>query len=180
MTGQAKDQVTDATHANGRAESPLGWLRRRKDKNGASLITAEQFAAGERLARDFMIASLQPRTTVSWSPVVGTGSRHRAASGTELSDARLAARQRFSRALAAVGPDFATVLIDVCCYEYGLETCEQESGWPARSAKLVLQLALTGLARHYGLLPNECWTSRREGVLRHWGTPDYRPTIDGV
>jgi hypothetical protein len=40
----------------------------------------------------------------------------------------------------------------------------------------VLQLALTRLARHYGLLALEPSPGARR--MRHWGDTDYRPTID--
>jgi hypothetical protein len=58
----------------------------------------------------------------------------------------------------------------------GLEDLERAAGWPQRSAKIVLQLALTRLARHYGLereIP-----SREAGIVRHWGSEDYRPHFD--
>jgi len=41
----------------------------------------------------------------------------------------------------------------------------------------VLQIALTRLARHYGLIGSDRQTATRRGV-RHWGSDDYRPTID--
>jgi hypothetical protein len=72
----------------------------------------------------------------------------------------------------------ASVLIDACCHLLGLSDAERRRGWPQRSGKVILQIALTRLARHYGLL-NEQDTSRTvRARLRHWGVDDYRPTLD--
>ena len=91
-------------------------------------------------------------------------------------DNAAAAAERVRRALSSVGPELSGVLIDVCCHLKGLEEAERAAGWPQRSAKIVLQLALTRLARHYGL---ETHTSPNAGgVVRHWGSVDYRPQID--
>lgn len=153
-------------------ESPLDWLHRRRDRNGELLITDEQFAAGERLRADHWFAGLAPRVTANWS-VVAPCSRGGAGSAGELADNALAARERVNRALSAVGPELAGVLVDVCCHLRGLEQVEQQNGWALRSAKVVLQLALTALARHYGLLPSP----GSHGRTRHWGVPGFRPDM---
>jgi hypothetical protein len=158
-------------------EGSLRWLHRRKDKDGRPLLTAEQVQAGERLAEDFSHAQLQPRITANWSAAAPSERTRRSApgAGVEMRDAVVAARQRVNRALEAVGPELAGILLDVCCHDIGLEAAGQARGWPPRSAKVVLDLALTGVARHYGLVPPERPPPTR---LRHWGDADYRPTLD--
>ena len=69
------------------------------------------------------------------------------------------------------------MLIDVCCHLKGLEEAERAAGWPQRSAKIVLQLALTSLARHYGL-ETAPHAGGKSGVVRHWGSGDYRPMFE--
>ncbi len=80
------------------------------------------------------------------------------------------------RALAAVGPELSGVLVDVCCELQGLEGVERKHGWPARSGKLVLRLALSGLARHYGLSGTA--QGPETATTRHWGEDGYRPRMD--
>ena len=157
-------------------ESPLARLRRQRGRDGAPLIDSAEFAAGERLRADFTRGQLMPRITSSWS--AGTSGRRRGeGSGgmAEISDAIVAARQRVDRALRAVGPDFAGLLLDFCCFLKGIEAIERERGWPVRSAKLVLRLGLASLARHYGL--GEVGRGRAAAPMVHWGAEDYRPEI---
>jgi hypothetical protein len=162
-----------------RDESPLAWLRRRSDKQGRPLISSHEFEAGERLRRDFWFAQMTPRVTASWSKTAPARRNRRAApsAGQDLADHVIAARERVRMALAAVGPELAGVLIDVCCHLQGLEHTERAAGWPQRAGKVILQLALQRLARHYGIEPgvSVLATSR----IRHWGVADYRPSIDG-
>lgn len=155
------------------AESPLAWLRRRKDKGGRELIKEEQFAAGERLRCDHTFAGLEPRVTASWNAAAAATRQSRGPQGHEMRDEVLAARQRVQRALTAVGPELSGILVDVCCHLKGLETAERDHGWPQRSAKVVLQLALDALARHYGL-----GRPRGQGQIVHWGEAGYRPTLE--
>jgi hypothetical protein len=83
------------------------------------------------------------------------------------------------RALMAVSPEVAGVLVDICCELKGLEEAEKENGWPQRAGKVVLQIALTRLARHYGLIGKEDSGEQPRGRrLRRWGSDDYRPTLD--
>jgi hypothetical protein len=158
-------------------EPPLQWLGRRKGKGGRPLLSQAQVDAGRKLAHDYWHAQLQPRITANWSAAAPAQRVRRATpgAGVEMRDAVVAARERVNRALAAVGAELAGVAIDVCCHDMGLETAERARGWPPRSAKVVLDAALSGLARHYGLLPPERPLPQR---LRHCGDADYRPTLN--
>jgi hypothetical protein len=147
-----------------RAESPLAWLHRRTGRDGKPLLDKTSFAAGERFRADLTRAAMVPRMTSDWSGLPRSeGGRGPA----EAVDAALAARQRVGRATAAVGGDLAGVLIDVCGFLKGLEQIERERGWPARSGKVVLQIALSRLAEHYGLTREIRGPARSPGV-RSW------------
>ena len=159
-------------------ESPLAWLRRRKGRDGRPLIDAAEFAAGERLRSDYSRALIMPRVTANWTAAVAGRHRDRGAGAVvDLTETAIAARRRVERALALVGPEFAGLLVDFCCFLKGLEEIERERQWPARSAKVVLRLGLASLARHYGLAAR-ARGPRGSDSLRHWGAGDYRPTID--
>ncbi|WP_245453518.1 DUF6456 domain-containing protein [Aquibium carbonis] len=151
-------------------ESPLFKLARLKDRNGRPFLDAVLFGAGERLRSDYTRGLLVPRLGVNWDSLGGGGSGGPGGSPLDLTDAALAARARVDRAIEAVGPELAGLLLDVCCFLKGLETVEAERGWPVRSAKVVLKAALSALARHYA--PE---TRRQTGRILHWGASDYRP-----
>jgi hypothetical protein len=157
-------------------ESPLARLARRRDRDGRSLVSADRLAAGERLRRDFTLARMMPTVTSNWSiGRIGGGGR----GGVEdLADRTLAARDRVRAALDAVDGDLADLLLDVCCFLRGLEEVEARRRWPARSAKVVLDIALGRLAGHYGLEERAIGPERARRI-RGWGTPDHRPAIGG-
>ena len=168
-----------ARPARNLAESPIAWLFSRRDGDGNPLISEAQFNAGEKLRADFWFAEMSPSVTQSWSLTAGTGGGRRSApgAGVDIADNVIASAERVRRALAAVGPEHAGILIDVCCHLKGLEDVERNAGWPRRSAKIVLGMALASLARHYGFAREAL--STRPAAVRHWGTSGYRPSIDG-
>ncbi|WP_420393170.1 DUF6456 domain-containing protein [Acuticoccus sp.] len=166
-----EDRGPDADVVVNAAECPLTWLATRRDKDGSPMLSAEQLQAGRRLARDHERGHQRERVTQSWagSGVKGEARRDR----LSVSEAANDARRRVERALDAVGPGLASVLVAVCCEEVGLSVVERKHGWPARSGKVVLRLALDRLVAHYGLGPYAQGASR--SALVRWGAADYRP-----
>lgn len=145
------------------SESPLAWLARRKGRDGRAMIAPEQFIAGEKLRADFTRAQMSPRVTSNWGAPTG-----RAAPGSgagDMTDAIVTARQRVRQAMQACGPEFSGLLLDVCCFLRGLEDIERERNWPQRSGKIVLQLGLARLARHYGFAAE---IEGQGGGIRAW------------
>ena len=147
------------------AESPLMWLARRRGRDGRALIEPHQLLAGERLRADFTRAHLMPRTTSNWESPIASG-RRGGGNNSNTTDMMIASRQRVHLALDAVGPEFAGLLVDVCCFLKRLDDVERERCWPGRSGKVVLQLALDRLARHYGYAAEA--TGRGRAEMRTW------------
>lgn len=143
------------------AESPIAWLARRRGREGAAFLDTAQFQAGERLRRDLELARILPKVTQSWEqPTGGAGKPG------EATDVSIAAGQRARRALDVVGGEMAGLLLDVCGFLKGLGTVEAERGWPKRSGKIVLRMALDRLAAHYGLAVEARGPAR--APLRAW------------
>lgn len=122
------------------AESPLAWLRARE------LVSARQFEAGERLRADYERAQLAPQVTMRWQVRVDGGG-----GGADPTTAQLSARQRFDAAVAGLGSGLGDVAWRVICAGETLPVAEKSLGWPTRSGRLVLTLALDRLADHYRL-----------------------------
>jgi hypothetical protein len=123
-----------------RAESPLAWLLAR------GLVSPRQNEAGERLRADHERAQLSPSVTMRWRPRVDGGRGEADRDG-----GALAAKRRFDAGIAAVGPGLADLLWRVVCAGEALPLAEKANGWPARSGRVVLGLALDRLADHYRL-----------------------------
>ena len=134
------------------------------------LVGDVQCAAGERLRRDFTLAQLAPRLGVDYSAPVLFG-RRAAKPAASLPETVIAAKQRFAKAMSAAGPGLSDILFDVCCHLSGLSQSERTRGWPRASAKVVLQIALDRLARHYGMTGAPA--PRR---LRAWAVSEEEPS----
>ena len=179
--GQSKQRSVRAAGNN--SETTLTWLHRRKDRMGRPLISPVQFDAGDRLREDFYKSQLNERVTMNWScaRVHGSGPRSQVDDELSLGEVALSARERVRRALSRVGPELSGVLVDVCCFDRGISEAERLADLPQRSGKVVLRLALSALARYYGLDgPGADAAQRRAGRTQHWGSDDYRPSVDGV
>ena len=122
-------------------ESPLAWLHARGH------LDDRQFDAGERLRADYERAQLSPSVTMRWDPVRVDGGG--AGDGLTPSERQLAAKARFDGAMAEAGAGLKDILWRVACGCEGLPEAEKGLGWPARSGKLVLKLALDRVADFY-------------------------------
>ncbi len=174
-----KQIATELGHANvtiDDAESPLAWLARRRGRDGRAMIEPHQLQAGERLRADFTRANLMPRTTSNWASPLSSG-RGAGNSAGAFTETMVASRQHVHQALDAAGPEFGGLLIDVCCFLKGLEDIERERTWPLRSAKVVLQLGLDRLARHYGYAAQT--RGRTRAPIRTWLADGASFSVDG-
>ena len=173
MTGARHECEGQAVHlAVNAAESPLSMLAHCKGRDGRPFLTEQERSAGDRLRADYATGRLMPSLGASWTAPVSSG-RRSGGGIAELTDAALAARQRVERALAAVGPELAGVLIDICCFLKSVAQVEMERSWPVRSAKVVLKTARGALHRHYQPPPRRAPAA----PILHWGAEDFRPDI---
>ena len=156
-------------------EDPLALLARQAKTASGFSAGAAAIAAGERLRREIETARLPPRVTANWDRLVVDGAGP--GGGLTLTEAQAAARARVNAALKAVGPDFASVLFDLCGFGKGIGEIEAGMGLPVRSGKVVFSLALRALARHYGLSDEA--RGAEDQPIRRWGTPDSRPRFPG-
>jgi Domain of unknown function (DUF6456) len=159
-------------------ESPLLRLAAARNGDGTPYLDDALIAAGERMRRDFETSGLSQRVTVVYGEATGSGGRHWQSSDNavaRLTDAAIAARQRLHGAMDAVGPELSGILYDVCCMASGLEQAELRLELPRRAGKAVLLLALTRLARHYGLKSRMAHTG--PSSIGHWALADFKPLI---
>ena len=74
-----------------------------------------------------------------------------AGGGHDVSDMAIDHRRKLSSLLDQLPSDCRRILLDVCGFEKRLQLIEFEMGWPQRSAKVVLRMALEMVAAHWGI-----------------------------
>ena len=125
--------------------SPVSWLRRHGGQ-GSVFFDENELAAAERLCADYE-ASLTVKCITS--DLSRQGIKTQTGQGYSVSDRALDASRRIDRALDFVGEDLNEILKLICLEMLGLEKAEKKLGWPRRSGKLVLKIALRRLSRFY-------------------------------
>ncbi len=125
------------------AESPLAWLGARK------LISDRQLAAGEILRHDYERAALPQSVTMTWDAPPGSKVARGSHSHGATTLAQIDAKARFDGAIVAAGAGLADILWRVVCAGETVPTAEKALGWPTRSGRLVLLLALDRVADYY-------------------------------
>jgi hypothetical protein len=160
-----RDQHGDVAAGEGgvrieRSGSPIGFLKRH-EIDGAAFLTPEEGEAADRLESDFERAQLRPRLTMDFGGVRvdGAGGGQGTASASAID-----AKRRCLQALDAAGPGLGDLLFETICMARGLNEAERDFGWPARSAKAIVKIALGRLAHHYGLMSGR----RRGGRIEAW------------
>lgn len=124
-------------------ESPLSWLFAHKH------LSERQFLAGEKLRNDYERASLGANVTMSWNPMPPSKGRRAAPGHLDQSESSYHAKERFDNAIQCLGDGLDAVAWRVICNCESVSSAEKALGWPTRSGKLVLKLALDRLAHHY-------------------------------
>ena len=131
------------------AESPVGLLGRRRDRDGKPFLDPELVQAAERLREDFELAQMGPRVAQNWDRFLTGGDRGGFQPDSGLGEGPSVARARVAAALHDLGPGLGDVALRCCCFLEGLEVAERRMGWAARSGKIVLRIALMRLRLHY-------------------------------
>lgn len=129
-------------------ESPLSWLHSRGH------LTNRQLLAGEKLRLYYERSNLGPNVTMNWDTLKtgrlgGSGPAEYSAT-----DRMMSAKDKFDASLAVMGSDLADIAWRVICAGKAITSAEKIMGWPARSGKLVLRIALDRLADYYRIPAN--------------------------
>ncbi len=156
------------------ADSPIGWLARRRDADGKPFLTRDEVTAAERLRADFERSQMAPGVTQDWQRFLTSGVQggmRVSAQERDVDGGAGAARERLSDALGALGPGLSDVALRVCCFLEGIEAIETSMHWSRRSGKVVLKIALSRLAAFYREM-----SVRSAASIEAWQSDQHQPS----
>ncbi len=125
------------------SESPLSWL------HVHGHLTDRQLLAGEKLRGDYEAACLGPRITMRWDNMPVARGRRGGSATLSPTEHVMRAKARFDGGVDSLGRDLSDIAWRVICAGESIPVAEKAMGWPLRSGKLVLRIALDRLADYY-------------------------------
>lgn len=118
--------------------------------NGSAWLSAAELQAAQLLRADWEARQAGLTRGSDWSaPPIGSAARGASNAQERAMAARCDRNRRVADAMGALAPPLRRIVERACLYEDGLEAIERGEGWPARSAKLALKLALAQLAQAF-------------------------------
>ncbi len=130
--------------------------------------------AARRFSNLMERSHLRSRITMSYNDAQLASTKSSSNVKLDISDMAIDARKTMESLLADIPKDWASIIIDVCGFEKGLQTVESERGWPRRSAKLVLRIGLEQLAFNLGLCQKAIGSNRNN--INSWIEQGSLPT----
>lgn len=124
-------------------ESPVAILARRRSVDGEVFLPTDLLVTAERLQEDYELACFNQSQLITIETI------HQVEVHGAVQKRSLA---RLQGALDYLGPDLGAIALLCCCQLTGLEQAEKALGWPARSGKLVLRIALERLHDYHSQL----------------------------
>ncbi len=129
------------------ADAVLRRLAALRDGDGAAWLNGAEIAAVARLRSDWEMGERGLVRGSDWSAApLGSAARGPLNQAERAAGAFCDARRRVAETLERLAPPLRRVVERVCLRGEGLEAMERGEGWPARSGKLALKLALAQLA----------------------------------
>jgi len=135
-------------------------------RDGSPFLLPHHVEAARRLTQTFERARLRQRVTMSYDPTRTGGRSGGSPVQGEISAIAADARKQLADMAGMMPADCWAVLFDICGLDRGLQDVETERDWPRRGGKLVLRIALSHLAAHYGLDAEA--RGREAQRQRHW------------
>jgi hypothetical protein len=118
-----------------------------RDPGGQPWFSTAELAAANQLRADWLSGEIGMVRGSDWMAAPQSRASRGPGNATESAMIRCCeARSRAADALATLAPPLRRAVELVCLEEAGFEALERTLGWPARSGKLALKLALAQLA----------------------------------